>query len=104
MPKERVLFENTPDEWNKLLTICRKDTNFNENYCLYGSYYSALYMFDAISDANKNEFSEPFNVLDTDMYMTIDNNGICFKNIDYMMNRNATQFKNLFQFEEANKK
>ena len=60
-------------------------------------------MFDAISDANKNEFSEPFNVLDTDMHMTIDDNGICFKNIDYTMNKNATQFKNLFQFEEANK-
>ena len=53
-------------------------------------------MFDAISDANKNEFSEPFDVLDTDMYMTIDNNGICFKNIDYTMNKNATQFKNFF--------
>ena len=53
-PKERVLFENTPDEWIKWITIYRKDTNFNENYCLHVSYYSALYMFDAISDANKN--------------------------------------------------
>ena len=66
---------------------------------MYDSYYSALYMFDAISDANKNDFSEPFNVLNTDVDMTIDNNGICFKNIDYTMNKNATQFQNLFQFE-----
>ena len=37
-PKQRLSFENTPDEWNRLIAICRKDANFNENYSLYGSY------------------------------------------------------------------
>ena len=102
-PKEKISFENTPSEWNRLISICRKDSNFNENYNLYGSYYSAMYLFDAISDLNKNDYTEPFNIFDTDMYKIIDNNGICFKNIDYTINKNATEFKDLFQFEQTNK-
>ena len=102
-PKERLVFENTSDEWWKLISICKLDENFKENFKLRGSYVSAIYMFDATSERDKCDFTERFSVLDTDMYKTIDNNGICFKYIDYSINKNAMEFKDLIQFEQANK-
>ena len=46
---------------------------------------------------------KPFDVLDTDNYKSIDNNGICFKHIDYAVNKNAIGFTDIFKFQEAKK-
>ena len=101
-PKERLAFENTVEEWFKLISICKRDENFNDNYKRIGSYISAIYMYNGTSEGD-NTRSDPFNELDMNMYQSIDNNGICFKHIDYPINKNAKIFKDLFQFEQANK-
>ena len=67
----------------------------------HGSYFEAVYFYGI----NKEDecFSEPFKVLDQDNYQSVDNNAICFKHIDYTLNKNAKTFKDIFEFEQVNK-
>ena len=54
-PKQRVAFENTIKEFNKLVAICRRDENFKQMYNKYGSYIDAIYLHDAEAHSNKTE-------------------------------------------------
>ena len=69
-------------------------------YNKYGYYIDAIYIYDANSLSNK---TDPFELIDTDMYQAIDNNAICVKHIDYTLNKEAKTFKYMFEFAEANK-
>ena len=99
-PQERVVFENSSEDFEKLVSICRRDENFNKKYMKYGSYMNAIYLHNAEAQSNETEHIDP---LSDDMYQAIDNNAICFKHIDYTLNKKAETFKDLFQFSEANK-
>ena len=37
------------------------------------------------------------------MYQAIDNNAICFKHIDYTLNKEAKHLKDMFHFTDVNK-
>ena len=69
-------------------------------YKKYGSYIDAIYLYEANSQETK---TDPLELIDTDMYPAIDNNATCFKHIDYILNKDAKSFKDMFQFTEANK-
>ena len=99
-PQQKLAFNNTIEEYENLITICRKDENFKEIYNKYGSYIDGIYLYDGNSLSNK---TDPFELIDTDMYQAIENNAICFKHIDYILNKDAKSFKDMFQFTEANK-
>ena len=75
-PQQRT-FNNTREEFDKIISICRKDENFKESYSHYGSYFEAVYIYDVHKEDDR--FSEPFKVLDQDNYQSVDNNAICFK-------------------------
>ena len=98
--QQKISFHNTDEDYDKLVSICKKDENFKEMYNKYGSYIDAIYIYDANSLSNK---TDPFELIDTDMYQAIDNNAICFKHIDYTLNKEAKTFKDMFEFAEANK-
>ena len=86
------------------MRICRYDENFNENWKVRGeSYIDCLYIYEANDDINVRGISEPFDIIDTNLYQAIDNNAICFKHIDYTVNKEAKVFKDIFEFEEANR-
>ena len=97
--QERVAFENTINDFNKLVSICRRDENFKEMYDKYGSYIDAIYLYNAEAHSDK---TEPMDIMNLDLYQAIDNNAICFKHIDYTLNKKAETFKDLFQFAESN--
>ena len=99
-PQQKSAFHNTDEDYYKLVSICKKDENFNEIYNKYGSYIDTIYLYDASSLSNK---TDPFELIDTDMYQAIDSNAICFKHIDYTLNKEAKTFKDMFEFAEANK-
>jgi len=82
------------------MNICRQDDNFSDVYANIGPYIDAIYMMDANSESDR---SDPFDVLDSNLQQAIDNNGICFKHIDYTLNEKAETFKDIFEFAECNK-
>ena len=63
---------------------------------------AAIYLCDATLHRNKNDISEPFNILHVDNHQ-VDNNAICYKHIDYTLNKNDLNFGDIFTFAEANK-
>ena len=69
-------------------------------YLKYGSYIDAIYLYNASSLSTKTDL---FELIDTDMYQAIDNNAICFKHIDYTLNKEAKHFKDMFHFTDVNK-
>ena len=98
-----LLFNNTLIDWVNLIKICRADENFDEAYVeRFEAYLDAIYLFDASADLNKNDVSEPFDILDVDNYQALDNNAICYKHIDYVVNKEAKTFADIFTFVEAN--
>ena len=98
-----MLFNNTLTDWNNLITTCRADENFEVAYSTrFFSYLTAIYLFDASTDLNKNNVSEPFDILDVDNCQALDNNAICYKHIDYVLNKEAKNFADIFTFVEAN--
>ena len=99
-PQERVAFNNTLADFKKLVSICKRDENFRDMHNKFGSYIDAIYLYNADAQSDK---TEEMDLMNTDMYQAIDNNGICFKHIDYSLNKNAETFKDLFQFADANK-
>ena len=99
-PQQRLAFNNSIDDFNKLVSICKRDENFKSMYNKYGSYIDAIYLHDAEADSKNTEH---IDIIDTNMYQAIDNNAICFKHIDYTLNKKAETFKELFEFAEANK-
>ena len=78
--------------------------NFSDNYYRLHGYLDAIYIYNASADPEKNDFTEPFNMLDEELYKTIDNTAICYNYIDYSTNKEAMTFKDIFEFEEANKR
>ena len=97
------MFNNTSEEWDNLISDCRQDGNFNDKYDRMKPYLHAIYMFNATSSTSKNDYTEPFSVIDVDNYKTNDNNAICFKHIDYTLNKDAKFFKDMFHFTDVNK-
>jgi len=98
-----LIFINTLIDWVNLIKICRADENFDEAYVeRFEAYLDAIYLFDASADLNKNDVSEPFDILDVDNYQALDNNAICYKHIDYVVNKEAKTFADIFTFVEAN--
>ena len=98
-----LLFNITLNDWSNLIKICKADENFDEVYVeRFQSYLDAIYLFDASTDLNKNNVSEPFDILDVDNCQALDNNAICYKHIDYVVNKDAKTFADIFTFVEAN--
>ena len=98
----KKLFHNSYSAWIKLIKICKKDENFKECEEVRGSYIDAIYLYNANSTPEKRDETEPFQIIDVENYQALDNNAICYKHIDYGTNKNASNFKDLFQFEKAN--
>ena len=101
-PPRKTMFNNTTDQYDKLISTCKRGDDFNTTYNRIGSYVDAIYVYNANSERVEGDH-KPFDVLDTDTYKSIDNNGICFKHIDYTVNKNAIGFTDIFKFQEANK-
>ena len=101
---QKKIFNNTDDEWNNLIIDCRQDVNFDDSYTRIRPYLHAIYIYDATSNKNKNDYTEQLEILDVNNYQSKDNNGVCFKHIDYIVNKEAQSFCDLFTFTEANKK
>ena len=100
--EQKKLFNNTIIEWDNLLVDCRQDVNFDDAYIRFFPYLHAIYIYNAIAN---NDTSEPFeNILDVNNYQALDNNAICYKHIDYTLNKDALNFADIFTFTEANKK
>ena len=98
------MFNNTQEQWDNLIINCRQDSDFNEGYTTrFFPYLHAIYLYDATADHNKNDISEPFDILDVNNYQALDNNAICYKHIDYTLNNDALNFGDIFTFAEANK-
>ena len=66
-PQQRQ-FNNTREEFDKIISVCRRDENFKESYNHYGSYFHAVYLYDMNKEDEK--FSEPFKVIDQDNYQS----------------------------------
>ena len=98
--QQKIAFNNTTEEYDKLILICNKDENFHMMYLKYGSYIDAIYLYNASSLSTKTDL---FELIDTDMYQAIDNKAICFKHIDYTFNKKAKYFKDMFHFTDVNK-
>ena len=61
-------------------------------------------MYDATPNSNKNDISELFeDILDVNNYKAIDSIAICYKHIDYTVNKEALTFGDIFTFVEENK-
>ena len=101
-PPSKTMFNNTTEEFDKLMSICYRDEIFMVTYNRCGSYIDAIYLYNANSERVEGDH-KPFDVLDTENYKSIDNNGICFKHIDYTVNKNATWLADIFKFHEAKK-
>lgn len=54
-PQQRVAFENTVEDFDKLVSICRRDENFKHMYIKYGSYIDAIYLHNADTQSNETE-------------------------------------------------
>ena len=54
-PQQKSAFHNTDEDYYKLVSICKKDENFNEIYNKYGSYIDTIYLYDASSLSNKTD-------------------------------------------------
>ena len=101
---QKRMFNNTQEQWDNLLLDCRQDENFNEGFTTrFAAYLHAIYLYDATADRNKNDISDPFYILDVNNYQALDNNAICYKHIDYILNKDASNFGDIFTFAEANK-
>jgi len=99
---QKQLFVNTQGVWDNLIVDCRQDINFNDSYIRFSPYLHAIYICDANADHNSNNITEPFDILDVDNYQALDNNAICYKHIDYVVNKEAKTFADIFTFVEAN--
>ena len=63
-------------------------------------YLECIYLFKHDEEQNKKK-SNPFkNIIEQDNFQSLDNMGISHKNIEYPLNKNATTFNELFQFQE----
>ena len=98
-PQHKLIFNNTYEEFDHIISICRRNEDFNDSYKRCGSYIDAIYVYAEPEEKT----TEKYDPLSTDLYQEIDNNAICFKHIDYTMNENAHTFKDIFEFEQANK-
>ena len=98
--QQKLAFYNTTKDFTNLISICKKDENFNIMYNKYGSYIDAIYLYDANAISTQ---TYPFDLITTDIYQSIDNNAVCFKHIDYTLNKDAKFFKDMFHFTDVNK-
>ena len=91
---------NINPSWRKILNICLKDSNFRDAYERTSSYLECIYLYDHDVE-EKNKKSDPFkNIIEQDNYQSLDNIGISHKYIEYPLNKNATNFNELFQYQE----
>ena len=70
-PPSKTMFNNTTEEFDKLMSICYRDENFMVTYNRCGSYIDAIYLYNANSERVEGDH-KPFAVLDTDNYKSID--------------------------------
>ena len=103
-PPSKTMFNNTTEEFDKLMSICYRDENFMVTYNRCGSYIDAIYLYNANSERVEHDH-KPFDLLDTDNYNSIDNNRICSKHIlfKYTVNKNAIGFTDTFKFKKRTK-
>ena len=52
---KKISFHNTDEDYEKLVSICKKDEIFKEIYNKFGSYIDAIYIYDANSLSNKTD-------------------------------------------------
>ena len=71
-PPSKTMFNNTTDEYNKLISICKRGDDFNTTYNRIGSCIHAIYLYNANSERVEGDH-KPFHVLDTDNYKSNDN-------------------------------
>ena len=62
----------------------------------------AIYLFDASTNLNMNDVSEPLDILGVNNYQALDNNAICYNHNDCAVNKEAKTFADIFTFVEAN--
>ena len=70
----KLYFNNTSKGFDKLVSKCKRDENFNEAYTRIGSYLEAIYLYDAVSNS---DYTEQFDIIDTNLYQAADNDAIC---------------------------
>ena len=87
--QQKMAFNNTSQDYKNLISICKRDENFKDMYKKFGSYIDAIYLYDAEAHSNKTEQMDPIN---DDLYQAIDNTAICFKHIDYTLNKKSGMF------------
>ena len=89
--------------WSPLISILEQDEHFCEAYERLCGYVACIYLMDGERN-NDEDISESFSLITADNYDSINNKGICFKHIDYPINRKAKTFNELIDFEKETKK
>ena len=94
--------QESNDLWKPLISILEKDEHFSEAYERLFGYLDCIYLMNGERN-NDEDISQSFSLIDNDNYDSTSNKGICFKHIDYTINRNAKTFNELIEFEEETK-